>query len=64
MLLFFFTLKVNPLAKISFVSLSVFPVKYFKVFSSSQTQTLRSEDPFELAKKGQSRQGINMKINI
>ena len=55
MLLFFFTLKVNPLAKISFVSLSVFPVKYFKVFSSSQTQTLRSEDPFELAVKGQPR---------
>ena len=54
-MLIFFTLKVNPLAKISFVSLSVFPVKYFKVFSSSQTQTLRSEDPFELAKKGQSR---------
>ena len=62
MLLFIFTLKVNPLAKISFVSLSVFPVKYFKVFSSSQTQTLRSEDPFELAVKGQPR--INKKTAL
>ena len=32
------------------------------VFSSSQTQTLRSEDPFELAVKGQPR--INKKTAL